>query len=180
MTRYGSGMTKTANQALRRFLIAEREGRTAEADRALVSVLGDLPLASPSAGFADRVLERTGLTRAERPFPWWGRAAAAASLALSGLGLAVVVPIVLSAFQLLDPTVAVHGVVRSFETVTQWVFELRPFWDLVGRLQEALLTVIGTPQMSVAIALCLLASCAALRGLTELLSPQRSSAHVPA
>ena len=79
MPRKGSGMTKTANEALRRFLSAEREGRTAEADRALASMLGDLPLAAPSAGFADRVLERTGLARAEHAFPWWGRAAAAAS-----------------------------------------------------------------------------------------------------
>src|SRR5262245_65998595 len=60
---------RTSHQnALDRWLAAERGDRAAEAEGALRELFEALPLIAPPAGFADRVLVRAGLAAARRDF----------------------------------------------------------------------------------------------------------------
>lgn len=170
------------DKALGRWLNAESAGDSARAERVLATVFRQLPLATPSAGFADRVVAATDLrleARCEpRRVPWWARATVAASVLLGALSLVIVVPTFFGAVQLLDPAEVVTSAVAALDTVAQRLADLGLFWDLATRLRDSLLALVSVPQVSLALLFSLAVSSLALRALTELLSPHRSPTHV--
>lgn len=170
---------RSHRDTLKTWLAAERQGSTADAERALVGVLRFLPLASPSPGFAARVMQRIDAPRPV-PFPQRFRLAIAACLALTGLGLAWLAPALFSTLQLFDASEAIATVVRGAADFGHWLSDLYPLWDLVARLRGAMMTVVATPQVTLVLVVALALASLGLRGLMELLTPQRSPAHVQA
>src|SRR3954452_6775260 len=76
--------------ALDRWLAAERDGRDGAAEAALLELFEALPLAAPAAGFADRVLVRAGLQKdATADLFAWRPLRIVLGLALAATGLGV-------------------------------------------------------------------------------------------
>ena len=84
-------MRHLQQDALNRWLAAERDGRDGEAEAALLELFEALPMAAPAAGFADRVLLRAGLQTAAVPadlFAWRPlRIVLGLALAATGFGV---------------------------------------------------------------------------------------------
>src|SRR4051794_7703917 len=82
--------------ALDRWLAAERDGLDGEAEAALLELFEALPLATPAAGFADRVLVRAGLQTATPAdlFAWRPlRVVLGLALAATGFGVLWLPPV---------------------------------------------------------------------------------------
>jgi hypothetical protein len=110
----------------RRWIALESEAGADEADAAFAALFEQLPLASPSAGFAERVLAESGLLEAEPARPFWPwRLPLAASLLLAGLAAAILPSILV---QLLDPLSGIR--------LLEWSAAL--FLGLVHRLSDGL------------------------------------------
>src|SRR5689334_727019 len=82
-------MRPSPHDSLDRWLAAERDDRPDEAEAALFALFETLPLLAPQAGFADRVLARTGFGAARvRVFEsLWVRGLIALCLLTTGLSL---------------------------------------------------------------------------------------------
>src|SRR5947199_6972819 len=90
-------MRHSQQDALNRWLAAERDGRDGEAETALLELFEALPLTRPAAGFADRVLVRAGLQTAPVAadlFAWRPlRIVLGMALAATGLGVLWLPPV---------------------------------------------------------------------------------------
>lgn len=176
---------------LKRWLAAERDDRP-EADRqaeeALFELFEALPLFAPRAGFADRVMAEAGLAalRPQRARPdlfasRTVRLLLAACLTVVAFGMLALPAVVETAFRL--------GGLFTFGQVVQAAIQVATE-GLVAfagalRLGEWVLTVgramtlpLLTPQVSLALLVCLGISSAAFFVLRDLISRQRSLSYV--
>ncbi|HEX4964978.1 MAG TPA: hypothetical protein VF173_29490 [Thermoanaerobaculia bacterium] len=173
-------MRPSPQEALNRWLAAEREGRSEEADAALRETFAALPLLSPAAGFAGRVLVRAGLQPEVRDV-FASRAlrlVLAASLVSLALGVFWVPP-VLGAFARLW---SLGGVVRlgtwAVEAGSQALATLLGIGEWLFALYRSITEPLLAPQVLAGLTVCLLVSGLALRFLRDQLTGERSWNHV--
>jgi hypothetical protein len=174
-------MRHSHQDALNRWLAAERDDRAAESEAALLELFAALPLVAPPAGFADRVLVRAGLQTAARtdPFAWRPlRIVLALCLAATGFG-ALWLPPVLGA---LAGLWSVNGLVRIGMRATadaaHWMASLLRVWDLLLTVGRALALPLSVPQVMAILVGALLASSLAFRFLRDQLTGERNWTYV--
>ena len=162
-------------ESLHRWLAAERRGREAEAEEILFEVFRALPLTSPAAAFADRVLVGAGVV-----WSLQARAATAACLLLAGLAAALLVPVAVGALALVPPGDVLAAPFLGLAGAANALDEILSVGRLAARLQEALWLVVTAPP--VALTLLAMTALAAFAGhwLAGQLSPYRSLRHVQA
>jgi hypothetical protein len=165
--------------SLERFLEAERADRTEESEEALFALFEALPELAPPAGFGERTLARLGVatvrpTRAalwRRGFFLLGIAAVA--------WMAAWTPAILAALgHLVSPVGLVNAANGAVTSILLAGSELLGMAQKLFVLGEVLARPLRTPQVSTAAAVCLVLSGMAFRSLRDLLSRQRSWAHV--
>lgn len=185
----------TAEDALARFLAAEaarpagepgrleRTGGAEELDEtseeALFALFEALPELAPPAGFADRTLARVGVARAaSRTWAPWQRGLLLA--ALTGIAwLAAWVPAVLRAVgSLVSPVGLINAANGMATSIVFGVSELLELGQKTLILGLVVSHPLRTPTAAWVAAGCLGLSWLAFRSLRELLSRQRSWAHV--
>lgn len=166
------------DQLIERWLEAESAGRDAAAEEALFRLIGALPMAAPSPGFADRVLAGAGVI--VRPWRWPARLAVAGALLSAGLACAWLLPLAFGAVQLVTPgellASAAHAVI---ETVHRFA-EALAVGRALASLGETLWRVATSLPVLTTLLLLTTIAALALRSLTELLTPQRSPEYVHA
>lgn len=178
-----------AGEELHRWLRAEQEGRDGDAERALAGMFRALPLDSPTAGFAHRVVAATGLRPRTRTMAWgrvlirqllepdgdWRlRAASASVLTLAALTFTFLVPLMFGILRLVSPSEATVALTQGAAGFVERLAAVGlPLWDLGSRVSQALWTVAATPQVLTALVCGLLMASLALRGLIELVPDQR-------
>lgn len=129
------------------WLAAERDGRTADAEAALVELFHDLPRLAPRHGFSGRV--RRAIRASAEPADWparhWERMVVGGSLVLTSTVLALLSPLVLfaaSASRLADALVLagrVLGLVSSGADLGLRV------WALLASVGKAAAVALSTP-----------------------------------
>jgi hypothetical protein len=174
-------MRHTQQDALDRWLAAEREDRDGEAEAALLELLEALPMSAPAAGFADRVMARAGFRAAAQAdlFAWRPlRILLAAALAATGLGALWLPPVL----RLLAGLWSVGGVVRGTVSVltdaTQWLATGLRLWDFLAMIVHALAQPLAVPQVMAVLILALLASSLAFRFLRDQITGERNLTYV--
>jgi len=177
-------MHPSQHKALDRWLAAERDDRSDEADEALFELFEALPLLEPSAGFADRVLLRTGLPVAvEVPaaglFAWrWARLA----LAVCVLAVALSVLWLPQTLKALAGTLSLAGVVdvgvKLLSEASLALVSVLRFGDWLFDLGRMLAMPLATPPVLAVLGGCLLISILAFRFLHELITRERSWTYV--
>ncbi|MCP3957223.1 MAG: hypothetical protein GY719_05165 [bacterium] len=171
-------MTERLDMTMRRWLAAEQAGREADAERALARMFAALPMSAASAGFADRVLASAGLR--STALAWWGRAAVAALLLITGLALAYTLPLVVGLAALVAPGEVFAAVVQGFVGLANRVDEVVAIWHILARVMETLTAIATAPPVAITLLTLTILSAATFRGLSGLLSPERSPGYVQA
>ena len=172
-------MKTRLDTAIRRWLAAERRGRHDAAELALVRIFQALPMPAASAGFVDRVMAGAGLGR-PAVYPWWSRAAIAASLLLPGLALAYTLPLVFSLIRLVAPAEVAAGLVQGFVGLAGRLDEVLSLWRFFAGLVEASMLIVTAPPVLATLLILTVLSAFTFRGLSELLSLARRPGHVQA
>lgn len=162
-------------ELLYRWLTAERQGRDTEAEEVLFEVFRAIPLALPSAGFADRVLVGAGVV-----WSWHLRSAIAACVFLSGLSAAFLLPAAFALLRLVTPGDVLSAVAQGLAGAASSLDEILSLWRFVAGLQEALWLVVATPQVTLTLLAMTALATLAYRSLVELLALQRSPQYVQA
>jgi len=157
---------------LHSYLRAEAAGRDADAEAALARLLGALPLAAPSAGFAGRVVRAAGLAPA--PWSWPARAAVALALALTGAAAAYLPLLLFGLGHLVRPGEVLDAAVGAVVTLVHGFVDLLSAGHLLARIGEALWLVATSPPVALVLLALITLATLAFRWLTELLTPQRS------
>ncbi|HSS50115.1 MAG TPA: hypothetical protein VLX28_14350 [Thermoanaerobaculia bacterium] len=176
-------MRSKPQDALNRWLAAERidsaESSDA-ADAALREMFEALPLLAPAAGFADRVLARTGLQPAKRDiFASLGlRLVLAASLAAASLGAIWLPPVLRALGGLWSLSGAVGLGVRGVSDASRWLALALRLGEWLFSLGQALAEPLLAPRAMAALAVCLLVSGLAFRFLRDHISGERSYSYV--
>lgn len=164
---------------LERFLEAERADRIDESEEALFALFEALPELAPPAGFGERTLARLEATAVHptraalwrRGFFLLGIAAVA--------WVAAWTPALLAALgHLVNPVGLVNAANGALTSVLLGGSELLGMAQKLFVLGEVLARPLRTPQVSTVAAVCLALSWMAFRSLRDLLSRQRSWAHV--
>lgn len=174
-------MRPSQQDALDRWLAAEREGRDGEAEAALLELFEALPLAAPAAGFADRVLVRAGLqTAAPADLFAWRPLQIVLGLALFATGLGVLwLPSVL---RLLAGLWSVGGAVqvgiRVVTGASDGLATALRVWDFLLSIVHALAQPLAVPQVQAILLLALLASGLAFRFLRDQIAGERNWTYV--
>jgi hypothetical protein len=175
-------MRHSQQDALARWLAAERNGRDGEAETALLELLEALPLARPAAGFADRVLVRAGLQTAPVPadlFAWRPlRIVLGMALAATGLGVLWLPPVLRFLAGLWSFGGAVEGGIRVLTDASQWLATALRLWDLLVTIVHALAEPLAVPQVMAVLVLALLASGLAFRFLRDQITGERNWTYV--
>jgi hypothetical protein len=187
--------TPPSDDPLRRWLAAELEERDLEAEAALAELLGDLPRPAPPAGFAERVMLAVAASPAAAVYgalagapvrvplrgrglaaSRWVRAAVVSTLAVAALAAVSLPGAVLALLDMVSTSdvlsLAGRWLAAALAACADGLGVLLRF-EPIGR---AAALVLSTPQVSAALALCLLASAAAFYLLHDLL--HRSWSHV--
>jgi hypothetical protein len=173
-------MRPSHHQALNRWLAAERDDRPEEAEAALFELFEALPLIAPPAGFADRVLARSGLQGA-RPDPFASRglrlvlALCLAATSLGVLWLPPVLRVVAGIWSLGD---LVRGGAQALIDAAQWLGSAFRLWDLALTIGRTLTQPLTLPPVTAALVVCLLASSLAFRFLRDQITGERNWTHV--
>jgi hypothetical protein len=158
---------------LTRWLELERRDVADEAERSLGQLLALLPMAAPSAGFAEAVLARALRARRDWLGSWLSHWAARAMVALvavqagliaAGLGRGAV-----SVIAELGPAGSATAVVR---VMVAGLHQLSDLWRIAGELAAAgeLATVVSAPALLPLLAACAVALMAGLALLSHLTS----------
>jgi hypothetical protein len=163
--------------AVRRWLEAEGRG-DGEAERALTAVLRRLP-AEPPAGFAERVLARSGLVPArERRGLLAGNAArlaTGAALLLAGCAAILLPPVAAVLLPLVSPAALVEGMVTLVSEAGQGLARALSLVDLFASLGRVAGGLAATPAVAATLLLAALLAAAALRVLEQLMTSERSA-----
>jgi hypothetical protein len=174
-------MRHSQQDALDRWLAAERDGLDGEAEAALLEMFEALPLAAPAAGFADRVLVRAGLQTAAPAdlFAWRPlRVGVGLALAATGFGVLWLPPVLRFLAGLWSFGGAVQGGIRVLTDASQWLATALRFWDLLVTIVHALAQPLAVPQVMAVLLLALLASSAAFRFLRDQITGERNWTYV--
>lgn len=167
--------------SLERFLAAERADRTEESEEALFALFEALPELAPSPGFAARTLARLEVAPAAvRPTraTLWRRGFFLLGIAAVAWVAAWTPAILVALGHLVDPVGLVNAANGAVTSVLLGGSELLGMLQKLFVLGEVLARPLRTPQVSTAAAVCLVLSGMAFRSLRDLLSRQRSWAHV--
>jgi hypothetical protein len=174
-------MRHRPQDALDRWLAAEREDLDGEAEAALLELLTALPLAAPAAGFADRVLVRAGLQPAVTAdlFAWRPlRIVLGLALAATGLGVLWLPPVLRFLAGLWSLSGAVRGGIWVLTDASQWLATALRVWDLLLSIVHALAQPLAVPQVQAILVLALLASGLAFRFLRDQITGERNWTYV--
>lgn len=174
-------MRQSQQDALDRWLAAEREDRAGEAEIALLELLGALPLASPAAGFADRVLVRAGLQTAGPAdlFAWRPlRIVLGLALAAAGLGVLWLPPVLRFLAGLWSVGGVVRGAIAVVTDASRWLATALQIWDFLLTIVHALAQPLAVPQVQAILVLALLASGLAFRFLRDQITGERNWTYV--
>lgn len=168
-------MSREPLEQVRRWLAAEKSGRTDEADQEFRQVFRLVPRAEPSASFGGRVLaavSSAGPQASLRRAGWFVlRPVVAASLLLSGLAVLSV-----SGSPPVPPVGTIVGTgVAAFTAVTACTNRAAEaglaVWRLFGDIGLAARAVASTPPVSVAIGLNAALALLSFLGLRRVLTP---------
>lgn len=166
-------MPHSPQDALDRWLAAEREDRAGEAEAALLELFAALPLAAPPAGFADRVLLRAGLQTADGTdlFAWRPlRIVLALCLAATGFGALWLPPVLKALARFLSVGNLVNAGARMAVEATHGLTAALRIWDLLatvgGAFAKAAQPLSLAPVMALLV-VALLASSLAFRYLCD-------------
>jgi hypothetical protein len=172
-------MRHTDQDALDRWLAAERDDRADEAEaalRALFEAVPGIAMAAPPAGFADRVLARAGLQESARA-DWlaWRplRIVLALALAAAGFGVLWLPPVLRFVAGLWSVGGVVRGALRAVVEASQWLATALRCWDLLSTIAHALVQPVAVPQVMAALVVALLVSSLAFRVLRDQLTGER-------
>ena len=170
--------------ALNRWLAAERDDRSDEAEAALLELFEGLPLLAPPAGFADRVLLRAGIVPVVTAAP-----ARPALFARLWVRMAVALCLLATALSWLWLPQTLRALAGTwhwslgglFEAGTHLLIEMSlgmataiRFGDWFFSVGEALARPLLDPEVSAVLAGCLLVSILAFRALRDLMTRERS------
>ena len=173
-------MRPSHQNALDRWLAAERGDRPEEAEAALAELFGALPLIAPPAGFADRVLVRAGI-QAARGGVFASRVVRlvlAACLVAMGLGVLWLPPTLRWLAGRWSLSDLVQGGVQALIDGTQWLASALRLWDLLLTIGRALTQPLTLPQVTAILMVCLVTSSLAFRFLRDQISGERNWTYV--
>lgn len=173
-------MRRSHQNALDRWLAAERDDRVEEAEAELFEVFESLPLIAPPAGFAGRVLERAGIQAARRDlFASRGvRLVLALSLVATGLGALWLPPVLRLLAGIWSFGDLVRGWVQALVEASQVLASALRLWDLLLTIGRALTQPLTLPQVTAVLVVCLLASSLAFRFLRDQITGERNWTYV--
>jgi hypothetical protein len=177
-------MRHLQQNALDRWLAAERDGRDGEAEAALLELFEALPtvgMAAPPAGFADRVLVRAGLQTAVSAdlFAWRPlRIVLGLALAATGFGVLWLPPLLHFLVGLWSVGGAIHGGIRVVTDAGQWLATILRIWDFLVTIVHGLAQPLAVPQVMAVLVLSLLASSLAFRYLRDQITGERNWTYV--
>lgn len=179
-------MRSSHQDPLSRWLDAERDGRTEDAEAALLELFAAVPRLAPPAGFADRVLLRAGLAAPAAPAPGWSHLFASrwvrALLVLCPLAIGVSMFWLPQLLQVLGGLWGLGDLVQmgtdSVVEGARWLGSLLGFWELFLTIARALATPLATTPGLGVVVVCLLVSLVAFRFLRDLITRDRSWTHV--
>jgi len=173
-------MRQSRQDALERWLEAEREDRADAAEAALLELFEALPLTAPPAGFADRVLARAGLAEARQDLFAWRplRVVLALCLLATGLGALWLPPVLGFLAGLWSVGGAVRGGLRVMTDAAGWLATALRLWDFLSMIAQALARPLAEPQVMAILVGCLLASGLAFRFLRDQITGERNWTYV--
>ncbi len=173
-------MRRSHQNALDRWLAAERDDRVEEAEAALFEVFEALPLIAPPAGFAGRVLARAGIQAARRDvFASRGvRLVLALCLVATGLGALWLPPVLRLLAGLWTFGGLVRGWVMALVEASQVLASTLRLWDLLLTIGRAITQPLTLPQVTAVLVVCLLASSLAFRFLRDQITGERNWTYV--
>jgi hypothetical protein len=177
-------MRPKPQDALNRWLAAERDDRSDAADAALREMFEALPLLAPAAGFADRVLARAGLRPAKRDvFASLGlRLVLAAGLVALSLGAIWLPPTLHALGRVFSGIFSLSGMVgfgvRGMAEASRGLASILGLGEWLFSLAQALSGLLLAPRVMAALATCLLVSGLAFRFLRAHISGERSFSYV--
>jgi hypothetical protein len=174
-----NGMRPNSQDALDRWLAAERFDDSDQADAALLELFeASLPQLAPPAGFADRVIARAGLppVAAKRDVfaSWWLRVALAFGILATGLAALWVTPAVRIVAGLWSLSDLVQVAVRAVSEASRSLATVLRVWDWMFALGRALSEPLMAPRVLAGLTLSLLASGLAFRFLRDQISGERN------
>jgi hypothetical protein len=173
-------MRPSHQNALDRWLAAERSDRPEAAETALFALFEALPLVAPPAGFADRVLVRAGIKAARRDLfaSRVARLVLALCLVATSLGALWLPPTLRVLAGLWSFGDLVQGGVQTLIGATQWLASVLRLWDLLLSIGRALTQPLTLPQVTAALVVCLLASSLGFRFLRDQITGERNWTYV--
>lgn len=176
-------MRRSHQNALDRWLAAERDDRSEEAEAALFELFETLPRIAPPSGFADRVLARAGVQAAGRDLfaSRWMRLAVALAMLATGFGV-LLLPSTLEVLRTLAGIWSlgelVQGGVQALAAASQWLASALQLWDLLVTVGRALIQPLTLPQTTAMLTVCLLVASLAFRFLRDQITGERTWTHV--
>jgi len=181
-----------SHDPLTRWLAAERDGLTDEAEELLLELFeaDALPRLAPPAGFADRVLARVAVEaaveRAAVPVQpgfslfrrGWLRWVIALCLLATGLSVAWLPQTVAVFAGLWSPAGFLQSSIRAVLDAIRWMASLADVGQTLLAVAEAVALSLARPQVMVIALVCLVVSVTSFRFLRGLVSRDRSWAYV--
>ena len=175
-------MRHSHQDALDRWLAAERHDQAEEAEAALFELFEALPQVAPPAGFADRVLVRAGLrTAAARAdlFAWRPlRIVLALCLVATGLGALWLPPVLSALAGFWSLSGLVRGAVWATTEAAHGLASILRLWDLMAPIGRAFAQPLSTPPVMAILVGALLVSSLAFRFLRDQLTGERNWTYV--
>ena len=173
-------MRPSHQNALDRWLAAERGDRPEEAEAVLTELFEALPLIAPPAGFAERVLARAGIQAVRRElFASRGvRLVLASCLVAIGLGALWLPPTLRALAGIWSVSDLVRGWVQALTGAARWLASLLRLWDLLLAFGRTLTQPLALPQVTALLLACLLASSLGFRFLRDQISGERNLTYV--
>lgn len=178
---------RPADDSLTRWLAAERDGLTDEAEEALLALFeaAELSPLAPPAGFADRVLARVAMEAAAvekatvSPFGRvWVRWIIALCLLATGLSVAWLPQTLVVFAGLWSPAGFLQAAIRAALDAIRWVVSAADVGQTLLAVAEAVALSLARPQVVVIAVVCLVVSVTSFRFLRGLVSRERSWAYV--
>lgn len=173
-------MRPADHNALDRWLAAERDDRSEEAEAAMLELFETLPSIAPPAGFASRVLVRAGIQSARRDIfaAVWMRLVLSGCLVATALGALWLPPVLRILAGIWTLGDLLRGGVQVLIETTRWLASALRVGELLLTIGRALTQPLTLPQVTAALVVCLLASSLAFWFLRDQISGERNWTHV--